>query len=62
MKRNEVSTRALEGKQTRIGKKVGNVVIIMQMISVVLAKPDHKNAEGALHQWHQHAQLCAEPV
>lgn len=37
MKRNEVSTRALEGKQTRIGKKVGNVVIIMQMISVVLA-------------------------
>ncbi len=37
MKRNKVSTRALEGKQTRIGKKVGNVVIIMQMISVVLA-------------------------
>ena len=33
----EFSKKRPEGKQTRIGKKVGNVVVIMQMISVVFA-------------------------
>ncbi|WP_295748346.1 methyl-accepting chemotaxis protein [uncultured Oscillibacter sp.] len=37
MKKNEFSRRGPEEKQTRIGKKVGNVVVIMQMISVVFA-------------------------
>ena len=37
MKKIEFSQKSTEGKQTRIGKKVGNVVVIMQMISVVFA-------------------------
>ena len=37
MKKIEFSKGSPEGKQTRIGKKVGNVVVIMQMISVVFA-------------------------
>ena len=37
MKKIEFSQKSAEGKQTRIGKKVGNVVVIMQMISVVFA-------------------------
>ncbi len=37
MKKIEFSKNGSEGKQTRIGKKVGNVVVIMQMISVVFA-------------------------
>ncbi len=37
MKRIEPSAKSPEGKQTRIGKRVGNVVVIMQMISVVFA-------------------------
>ena len=37
MKKIEFSKKNPEGKQTRIGKKVGNVVVIMQMISVVFA-------------------------
>ena len=37
MKKIEFSKKSPEGKQTRIGKKVGNVVVIMQMISVVFA-------------------------
>ena len=37
MKKIEFSQKSAEGKQTRIGKRVGNVVVIMQMISVVFA-------------------------
>lgn len=37
MKKIDFSKNSSEGKQTRIGKKVGNVVVIMQMISVVFA-------------------------
>ena len=37
MKKIAFSQKSAEGKQTRIGKKVGNVVVIMQMISVVFA-------------------------
>ena len=37
MKKRKFSKSSSEGKQTRIGKKVGNVVVIMQMISVVFA-------------------------
>ena len=37
MKKFEFSKHGPEGKQTRIGKKVGNVVVIMQMVSVVFA-------------------------
>ena len=37
MKKFEFSKSSPEGKQTRIGKKVGNVVVIMQMVSVVFA-------------------------
>ena len=37
MKKTEFSQKSAQGKQTRIGKKVGNVVVIMQMISVVFA-------------------------
>ena len=37
MKKIDFSKKSPEGKQTRIGKKVGNVVVIMQMISVVFA-------------------------
>ena len=37
MEKIEFSRKRPEGKQTRIGKKVGNVVVIMQMISVVFA-------------------------
>ena len=37
MKKIEFSQKSAEGKQTRIGKKVGHVVVIMQMISVVFA-------------------------
>lgn len=37
MKKIEFSKKGPEGKQTRIGKKVGNVVVIMQIISIVFA-------------------------
>ena len=37
MKKMEFSAHHSDGKQTRIGKKVGKVVIIMQMLSVVFA-------------------------
>ena len=37
MKSIEFSKKGPEGKQTRIGKKIGKVVVIMQMISVVFA-------------------------
>ena len=37
MKRINPSVKSPEGKQTRIGKRVGNMVVIMQVISVVFA-------------------------
>ena len=37
MKSIEFSKKGPEGKQTRIGKKIGKVVVIMQIISVVFA-------------------------